>query len=532
MGGQANGTSARAALNDRSRRFGRTAQEVAPGLALAAGVGLVAHLAAERIFSYALAVGFEVPVAMLVGLVLVNVGLVPARTRAGIQFAVQRVLRLGIILLGLRLNLETIVSIGVGAFGLILLGMAAALAFAVLVGRRLGLPLRLAVLIGVGTAVCGNSAIVATAPVIKADDREVSFAVTTITVFGTLAVVTYPFIGHALQLDVLTFGLWAGTAVHDTAQTIAASTIYSTVGRDVATVVKLVRNALMAPLLLIIAWAWSRYGHRSDVSQEAARRGAPKAFPLFLLGFLALAAVRTAHLVDPETISAVDLVTRACFVVALAGLGLQTRLGQMRDMGYRPFLVGFGTAALLAVCSLLLIVGFDIGPARTRVQGGVDPRAGRFGWAATCVPGTTPAFAGAFIPLARALADEIGTPLECARLADEPTAQTVQRTTRGVATLRPSDGWVMFTNGEHTWAIRDNRLLQWTGPAPTPPTGASSTQLEPPVPATASGRDANLRVVQLGGRVIASGIPGAGAVSPVGTFHPGGPVHDKREFAQ
>ena len=113
------------------------------------------------------------------------------------------VLKLGIILLGLRLNLETIAVIGADAIGLVLVAMCASLAFAVVVGRRLGVRPRVAVLIGVGTAVCGNSAIVAAAPVVKADDREVSSAVTTITIFGTLAVFVFPLVGRLLDLDVL-----------------------------------------------------------------------------------------------------------------------------------------------------------------------------------------------------------------------------------------------------------------------------------------------------------------------------------------
>ena len=174
----------------------------------------------------------------------------------------------------------------------------------------------------------------------------------------------------------LTFGLWAGTAVHDTAQTIATSAAYSTIGRDVATVVKLVRNGLMAPLLLLIAWGWNRFGDDTTVSGAAARRGAAKAFPLFLLGFLACALLRTTHLIDPDTAASVDIVTRTCFVIALAGLGLQTRLGHIRAMGPRPFLLGLGTALVLAGGSLALILGLNLGPARTRV-GAASTRAPR-----------------------------------------------------------------------------------------------------------------------------------------------------------
>jgi uncharacterized integral membrane protein (TIGR00698 family) len=483
----------------------RTTRKVLPGLLLASAVGLAAHVFAERVFPYALAIGFEVPLAMLAGLILVNVGLAPAWATPGISFAVQRVLRLGIILLGLRLNLESILVIGAGAFGLVLVGMAVAFAFAIFVGRSLGLPKRVAVLIGVGTAVCGNSAIVATAPVVKANDREVSFAVTTITVFGTLAVFVYPVIGHALELDVLTFGLWAGTAVHDTAQTIAASAAYSTIGRDVATVVKLVRNGLMAPLLLLIAWGWTRWGE-DTVSGDAARRGARKAFPLFLIGFLLLALARTTHLVDPDTAASVDIVTRACFVIALAGLGLQTRLGHIRDMGPRPFVLGLATAGVLAGFSLVLILGFGLGPARTRVEGGADPRAATRVWAPVCSQGAAAAFAGAFVALARQIPTEIGTPSGCAEV-DPATGDTIQRTSLGVARFAPATGLTTFSNAQRTWSS------------------------QPSEPLAAQPDAADVRNVRVTGRLLATGIPGAGAVAPVGTFHTGGPMRDKREFS-
>ena len=119
------------------------------------------------------------------------------------RFSVKHVLRLGIILLGLRLNLQTIAVIGGSAIGLVLVAMTGAFVFAVVVGRRLGVRPRVAVLVGVGTSVCGNSAILAAAPVVSADEREDGLAVATITIFGTLAVFVFPLVGHALDLDVL-----------------------------------------------------------------------------------------------------------------------------------------------------------------------------------------------------------------------------------------------------------------------------------------------------------------------------------------
>lgn len=499
--------------------------QIVPGLLLTAAVGLTAYLVSKVTFPHALAVGFEVPLAMLLGLVLANLGRATEWAMPGVRFAVKHVLGLGIVLLGLRLNLQTIAVIGADAFGLVVLTIGAACTFAVLVGRRMGVSRRVSLLIGVGTSVCGASAIVATGRVIKADDREVSFAVATITVFGTLSVFVFPLVGHALDLDVLTQGLWSGTAVPDTAQSIASGAVYSTVARDVATVAKLVRNALIVPLLLIVAWSWNRRVDDTADAAEATKRSLRKAFPLFLVGFLALALVRTANLVDPERLADIDVVTRACFVVALAGFGLQTRLGQIRTMGPRPFLLGFGTAGLLGAGSLALILVLGLGPARTEVLGSVDPRPIGV-WTPVCEDDTAVSFAGAFVGLAQQLDERMGEPRGCAEL-DETTGDTVQRTSRGVATLSSETELTTFSDGDRTWSISGSHLLEWTGPAREPPQDA----WEVPLTTTVAPTGAGIVPVRLSARVLATGIPGAGALSAVGTFHPGGPMHDKRDFA-
>ncbi len=328
--------------------------EVLPGIAAAVVIALIARLASHVVPH---AIG-EVLVAVLLGIVVANLVTLPRATSAGIRFSVQRVLRFGIILLGARLSLADVATIGVQALALVVICMAVAFAFAVLVGRALALPPRLAVLIAVGTAVCGNSAIVATAPVIDAEEREVGFAVATITLFGTLAVFAYPLMGQALALPDVVFGLWTGTAVNDTSQVVAASAAYSATARDVAAVVKLVRNTLMAPLILMIAWWWSRKDVR--VAEGAARKGAFKAFPLFVLGFLAMALARTLGVIDPWTAGWIDEGAKLCILVALAGVGLSTHLARMRSVGPAPFYLGFGTAVLIACLSLALILGLGL----------------------------------------------------------------------------------------------------------------------------------------------------------------------------
>ena len=329
-------------------------QKHLPGLLLAVLVAAVARLVGWLLP----AVVSEILVAILLGLVVSNVWTPPPATGPGLRFVVQKVLRAGIVFLGARFYLADVARIGGSAIGLILVCMTIALAFALLVGRRLQLPPRLALLIGVGTAVCGNSAIVATAPVIKANEREVGFAVGTITFTGTMALFLYPLIGHLLHMTDAAFGVWSGVAVNDTSQVVATSAAYSLVARDVATVVKLVRNALMAPLIMLIAWWWSR---DTGTDPSAASRGSwLKAIPPFVLMFLGMALLRSAGLIPIGLVRWLDEAAKACILVAMAGIGLHTKVQDMRAVGATPFFLGVGTAILLAALSLTAILSLGL----------------------------------------------------------------------------------------------------------------------------------------------------------------------------
>jgi uncharacterized integral membrane protein (TIGR00698 family) len=278
----------------------------------------------------------------------------------GLRFASQRILRLGIILLGARLSLGEIARIGLPATGLIVITMAVSFAVVLLVARAVNVEGRLAVLIAVGSAVCGNTAIVATAPVIGARAREVAYAVATITLFGTLAVFFYPAIGRALGLSQPAFGLWAGVAVHDTSQVIATGAAYGPGALDVATVVKLIRNALMAPLLLLIATVWAA---RSQEAAGPTGRSLRRALPWFVLGFLALAALRTLGAISPDQAATLDLVARTLILVALAAVGLSIRVGELRETSWRPLAVGFAVALVVGLGSLVAIISLGLGTA-------------------------------------------------------------------------------------------------------------------------------------------------------------------------
>ena len=351
-----------------------------PGLNLVLGVallsryfhGLLDGTLVGRIVS-------EILIAIILGLYIrALIGQSP-KLVPGIAFAMKQILRFGIILLGLRLSLQDIGATGWRGLGLIVLCIIVAISLAWLGKRLFHISPRLAALIGVGTAICGNSAIIATAPVIEADEEEVSFAVATITLFGLIAVLVYPLIGRALELSDQVFGFWAGTAVNDTSQVVAVSAIYSDIAQNVATIIKLTRNVLMAPLIFLIGLVYQRLkGNRSNSSTSPGRRmNLRKSIPGFVVGFVLMAVVRTVgvmlgflpqHVSSPGELQTaaqglmfLDSVSKFAILMALSAVGLNTQFDSLKRIGLKPLLVGTVVAVLLSVTSLALILFTPLG---------------------------------------------------------------------------------------------------------------------------------------------------------------------------
>jgi uncharacterized integral membrane protein (TIGR00698 family) len=345
-----------AAEADRTTRLIGTGRSFLPGLLLALAVAVVAALAGNVLPS---AVA-PVTIALLIGIALAQLPVTADRgelLRPGWTFAVGRILRLGIVLLGARLSFDQVTRIGVPAAVVVVVTMAVALTLVLVLGRLADVDRRLGILLAVGAAVCGNSAVVATAPVIGARPRDVAYAVATVTLFGTAAVFIYPIIGHALGMADPSFGLWTGVAVNDTSQVVAASAAYSPDALDVATVVKLIRNALMAPLLVGIAWVWSR---RGEVAGDTAA-GIRKAVPLFVLGFVAMTILRSVGIIGPDLADVLTSISGWCILVGIAAVGLSIRLEELRHLGPSAFAVGLGAAVVIGAGTLLAIVSLGLG---------------------------------------------------------------------------------------------------------------------------------------------------------------------------
>jgi uncharacterized integral membrane protein (TIGR00698 family) len=302
-----------------------------------------------------------VTIGLFLGIVVVNLRPAPM-IDPGARLAKAWFLPLGILLLGARLSLADILATGLGAIVVLVVDIVLVLAVTLALGRALGLSSRLSALIGVGTSICGNTAIAATAPVIKAEERDVSFAVATITLFGTAAVVVYPLIGHALGMSDALFGHWAGAAVNDTSQVTATGFGYSIEAGETATIVKLTRNTLMVPVIFAVGLWFARREARAAGAEE--RRSwlasARKAVPPFLLGFLALALVNSAGFIPVDLAELLTRISQVLIVMALAGVGLTTKVAQLRQTGPAPFLMGLAVALMLSVVSLAMFVAIGV----------------------------------------------------------------------------------------------------------------------------------------------------------------------------
>jgi uncharacterized integral membrane protein (TIGR00698 family) len=318
-----------------------------------------------------------VMVAIVLGMIIGNIVPLPVWLKPGLQFSVKKVLRLGIMLLGIRLSVFDVFRVGVLGVPIVVLCIAIALLFTTRLNSWLRLPERLGTLIAVGTSICGVSAIVAAAPAIDAEDEEVAYAVAVITVFGLVAMLAYPYAAHWIFAgNPVQAGYFLGTAIHETAQVAGAGLVYADVfsaphGLDVATVTKLVRNAFMAIVIPLMAFYYTRRAMRHGEGFEGQKTSFTKLFPLFILGFLAFAVIRSIGdagiqaggeafgLWDAATWKGIYTFIKdwavIFMVLALAGVGLSTSFRILKGLGIKPFIVGLGAALMVGLVSLATI---------------------------------------------------------------------------------------------------------------------------------------------------------------------------------
>jgi uncharacterized integral membrane protein (TIGR00698 family) len=297
---------------------------------------------------------------IVLGIIVRNLFAPDARFTPGIQFGGKQVLQWSIIALGFGLSLTQVAKTGLESLWVTLITMSVAFLSAWLLGRWLGVHDKLKILIGVGTAICGGSAIAAVTPIIKPDDHDTAFAISTIFLFNVIAVLLFPLLGHLLNLSDLGFGLWAGTAINDTSSVVAAGYSYSHAAGDYATIVKLTRATLIIPICLVLAFVVAAKEKRKHAQAGSVGHfSLARIFPWFILWFVVASGIRTLGLVPPAMQPALHMLAEFMIIVALTAIGLSANLRKMVSSGARPILLGLGVWIAVAVSSLLvqLLIG-------------------------------------------------------------------------------------------------------------------------------------------------------------------------------
>lgn len=322
-------------------------------------------------------------VAIIIGIIIRNMFGMKDYFKSGISFAVKYALRAGIILLGLRLSLAEALKLGLIGVPLIVVCISAGLFITLYLTNKMKQSYRLGTLIACGTGICGVTAIMATSPVLKAKEDEISYAVANITIFGLTGMVLYPFLAHFLFAgDPVKTGLFLGTAIHDTAQVTGAALIYDQIFDmkrvvDVATVTKLTRNLFIIVIIPLVSYLYYKNSN-ANADAHVKKDTLPKWYtfiPLFVIGFLFFALLRTIGdvtmtnsgtafgFIPPSNWENIytygsSFGTTYLLGMAMAGVGLSTDFKMFKGIGIKPFYIGFTAAVSVGLVSFILIYLF------------------------------------------------------------------------------------------------------------------------------------------------------------------------------
>ncbi len=279
----------------------------------------------------------------------------PTNFNEGIQYTSKKILQYAIILLGFEMNLFNVFSVGKQTVLLMLFTLSAAFLTAFLAGKLLKLDGNTKTLIGVGSAICGGSAIAATAPVINAKDEEIARSISTIFLFNVMAAFLFPFLGHLFGMSDHTFGLWAGTAVNDTSSVVAAGYAFSDTAGNLSVIVKLTRTLAIVPITLVLAVITSKKNAGENANYSIA-----KIFPWFVLGFLGASILSTFLPIPSQATHFLAQAGKFMIVMAMAAIGLNTNIIKLVKNGFKPILLGFLCWISVSVVSLVVQYLFHI----------------------------------------------------------------------------------------------------------------------------------------------------------------------------
>jgi uncharacterized integral membrane protein (TIGR00698 family) len=330
-----------------------TTADLLPGLLLTSALALLAtnlqKLPGINIFS-------PLILAVLIGVSIRNTVGVRSVYKLGITFSLKKVLRLAVTLLGLKLSFVQVVSVGPIGLAIVLVSLVSAFAFTTWFGAYLGVDRKLAQLIAAGTSICGASAVLATNGIVKATDEDAAYAVTIVTLFGTLSMLLYPVLDLIFQTSPREFGLWCGVSIHDVAQVVAAASQKGQESGEIATISKLSRVLFLIPLLLGLGTLSTNQPTLSKRPRQ--KKAAKLPIPWFVFGFIALVILNSFSVFPSALKEIVTQTNQFLLTLSLGAMGLETNLAKMKETGLKPLFLGAASWLFISVFSLGLITIF------------------------------------------------------------------------------------------------------------------------------------------------------------------------------
>lgn len=285
---------------------------------------------------------------------------------SGLKFTSKKILKFAIILLGLSLNITTILHVGKMSLTVMVFTLLTCFGGGYFIGKALGLNWKLSNLISAGTGICGGSAIAAIAPTIDADDNDVAYAMSATFLFDMAMIVLFPIMGRALGMSDQAFGIWAGTAVNDTSSVVATGYAFSEGAGDFATMVKLTRTLAIIPTVITFAFVQLRLKRKEAIvnslnnNELKANFNIAKIFPWFILSFLGMSIVASVFSIPTTVVSETKTISKFLMVCALSAIGLNTSFSNLKKSGIRPMIHGFIISALVVIVALLVEVAMGI----------------------------------------------------------------------------------------------------------------------------------------------------------------------------
>jgi len=316
--------------------------KILPGFIFAVIIAVISTFVSSLHFVKETANFSPLIVAILIGIFIGNLVRIPEILKPGIIFSLKKILRIAIVFLGFRLTFQNVRDVGMEGLIVDAVMLTSTFLFGVWIARRFfGLEPEMSYLIASGSSICGASAILATAPVVKAQMHHAAMAVATVTIFGTIAMFLYPVVyklfGSHLGLDEILYGIWTGATVHEVAQVVAAGFAVSDVAGNTATISKLTRVMMLAPFLIALSFYLATKNSTHGVGISL--RDIP--VPYFVFGFIAMVIVNSMHILSQTAVNYINIIDGFLLTISMGAMGLETNIKKIKGIGMKPLYAAF-----------------------------------------------------------------------------------------------------------------------------------------------------------------------------------------------